>query len=240
MITIDADVSATLRDFAHLGEKVPEAIVRGIAQTAKRGCENVRQRTRHVFKLHSDYIPRSIRYFPDLERVKAIAAATKGLVGQHHDFQAAVYLKGSNDPRKSLAYLVDHETGARRKPISGQNISLPGRDVQKRSFRTNRGAVRKSWKPAKLLEYFNLTRGKRQRGKQKVPSRGKPKAFILETPRGRFIVRRQSRRNPNLEFLYRFIESVQIDKRWGFVDTVRKTVSRHLSKNVAAELNRIK
>lgn len=243
MIRLRADISAFLRDYNRIGKAIPEAIVLGLAKTAQRGRDAVRRRTRQVFKLHTDYIPNSIRSIPDPHRAKAIAAATRALVGRHRDFSAAVYLRGSSNPKKSLAFLALHETGGVKRPAGGRALAAPGRDLRRYSFRTSRGAVRRGWKPEKLLEYYNRVGAADKGSIQRTPNtRGKPKAFILESGkgRGRMIVRRKSRKSRDLEILYQFLQTAQIDKRWGWVKTVRSTVERHLSRDIANQINKVR
>lgn len=220
--------------------KVAEAIVKGIANTAQRARDDVRAVTRREFELHSDWIPGAIRSIPDPDKARAVAAASKSLTGRYRDFTAAVYLNGASDPKKSLGYMVEHETGGIRRPVKGRSLAVPGRGLERYMFRTSRGAVRKTWKPSKLLEYYNQVGPAGKGSKRHGKSRGKPKPFIMQTGRGRMIVRRQNRKTRKVEVLYRFVEHAQIDRRWGFVRTVHTSAFMHLSKDIQRELNKLR
>lgn len=238
-IRLRADVSDFLRNVDAALPKVAEAIVRGVANTAQRARDEVRAVTKREFELHSDWIPGAIRSIPDPGKTKAVAAASKALMGRHRDFKATVYLRGANDPKKSLGYMVEHETGGIRRSARGRSLAAPGRGLEKYMFKTSRGAVRKNWKPAKLLEYYNQVGPAGKGSKRHGKTRGKPKPFIMQTARGRMIVRRQNRKTRKIEVLYRFIEHAQIDRRWGFVRTVHTSAYLHLSKDIQRELNKL-
>lgn len=240
MAKINVDVSDFLRSWAKIQQAAPERIVRGVAITAERARDAVRHRTRQVFELNSEYIIKGIRSIPDPTRAKAIASATRALTGKYRDFQAAVYLRGASDPKKSLAFMVVHETGGTRYPVSGRSLANPSRDLKGYKFKTGKGRVKKSWKPKKLLEYYNRVGAAKAGSKRQTPRRGKPKSFILKSAKGHgvMLARRKNRRTRKLEILYHFIKKADIDKRWGFVKTVKSTAHRHLTSDIVRELNR--
>lgn len=240
---MNVDIGLFLRDANFLRRKaLPEAVVRGLGQTAERGRDAVRMQTRRVFKLHSEYIPRAIMSIPDPKKSKHIKAAVKALTGKYRDFQAAVFLRGARTPDKSLDFMVLHEVGGAKKSAQEGDLALPARDLKKYRYRTGKGATAKRWKPEELLKYYNLV-GMSKRGRMRRQSnKGKPKAFILRSKRGYgfMIARRKTSRTRNIEILYRFIDTAKIDKRWNFVSTVRREVRRHVHSDIVSKVNRIK
>lgn len=230
MIRLNVNLNRYLRGWDQISRKIPESIVTGVANTASRARDLIRFRTKQVFNLHSDYIPNSIRSIPDPAKPSAIAAATKGLMGRHHDFKAAVYLRGHSDPKKNLDFMVLHETGGRKRPVKGRALAIPGSDIRQYSgFKTTRGQVRSRWKPSNLLQDYNLKRKIVRVKKNKKVS----KSFII----GRSIARW---RGENMEFLYQFARSALIKARWGFVSTVKGSVLLNLHVDILKELNKIK
>lgn len=234
-IELLTDVSKFIRSLGRIKDRLVEAVILGFAKTAQRARDDVRQKTRSAFKLHSDYIPQSVRSIPDPSKAKALAAAAKGLRGKRHTFQGAIYLKGTNNPKKSLAFLVDHEIGTSRRPVHGQ-FAIP-KEVRRYRFRGARGAVLKRWSPRKILEYYNRVGSADYGSKRHGPSRrGKPKAFILRNQ----IVRRKTNKSRELEILYTFSKQVRIRRRWGFVDTAHRSIRQNLTNDVVTEINRLR
>lgn len=244
-VSIKTDISAFLRDWTQLTHKqLPEAIVEGFSKTAKRGRDAIRNRTKEVFNLNSDYITNGIKYLPETSGQKS--AAVRSLKGKYKDFEASVFLRGSKDPSKGFDFMLLHETGGTKKPHSdkgsndiGKALALPM--STKYNFRTARGRIRKRWSPQALLEYYNTVGPATKNRKKRSESRkGKPKAFLMKSQTGLMIARRKSNKSRKVEILYKFIRSAKIDKRWCFVDTVRKVVEENLVKDVTNSIKRMK
>lgn len=234
MVRIDTDISGFLRSVDKISIEIAEAIVKGVAKTAETARDAVRQKTRASFKLRSDYIPQSVRSMPDPSRAKAIAGATKSLMGRRKRFQGAVYLKGSRSPKKSLAFMLDHELGNVRKPVSGQ-LAVPV-EVKQYRFRGSRGAVLYRWKPKKILEHFNRV-GAADKGSKKFgKTRGKPKPFIHKG----MIVRLANRGAKKFEILYSLSGWARLKRRWGFVETAHRSIRTNLSKDIVDAINKLK
>jgi hypothetical protein len=149
-----------MRDFNLIKRKLyPEGVVLGFSDTAKRGRDAVRTRTRKIFKLHSDYIPRGVMHLPDRSKPNSIKASIKGLVGKYRDFEASVFLRGSHNPQGDLGFMLFHETGKDKTSQDGPGkIAIPRSGVVNANSKTSKGRRRKRFKPEKMLEYYN-TRG---------------------------------------------------------------------------------
>lgn len=237
----NVDIKAFLYDLKKLrNELIPRAVVLGFRRTAKYGRDAAAERTKTVFNLHSEYIPRGIMFLPDKPR--QVNAAIKGFSGRHKDFEASVFVRGANNVKKDLGFMVLHETGGYKKSHSGK-LAVPAEDLKKYRYQTGKGATKKSWKPEQLLKYYNthgpVEKGSKQHGKSR---KGKPKAFILKSKHGKgtMIARRVHHKSRKLEILYRFIDTADIDKRWDFVKTIHTQVLRHLGPEVRKRFNSIR
>jgi hypothetical protein len=236
------DVGDFLKDWNFLRrEALPKAVVKGFAHVAERARDAVRSETRAVFELHTEYIPNAIKSLPGRKNTAQINAATRGLTSRHKDFSAYVLIRGARSPQKSLEFMVLHETGGQKTPVDGQ-LALPRLGLREYDFRTGKGRTRKHWKPARLLEYYNMVGASKAGSKRHGRTRGKPKAFILNSRKGRdvLIARRKNRRTRELEILYRLTNSARIDKRWNFEGTVHSTAPRYIHADVNREINKIR
>jgi hypothetical protein len=216
----------------HLGTDWPKAVTSAFSEIAEGARDGIRALTREKFKLHTDYVPRGINHYPDTTTQKTRAAHA---LEKYGDMNAAVYLRGGNDPKKSLEFMADHEHGETRTPV-GKWIAVPGKDLKEKSYRTTRGTVRKIFQPSELLKRFNeagstfdgkttVTRqyaAGRKRGKIKAPGN----AFIIMGKKGSpMIVRRKHRgQGRNLEMLFVLKTRAEIKKAWGFVNGVYAVV----------------
>jgi hypothetical protein len=214
--------------------KYPEGLAKGFRDLSERARNNVRDRTRNVFKLNSDYITNGIKSLPSTDsQVRAAERAIRN----YGDVTAAVYLRGSNKPSGSLDFMVDHEDGNTRQAHKN-TLAIPTDSLRKYKYRTARGRVKKSWKPTEVLKYYNSVGPNKSGATIKRRRGGKGKAFIMRGSGGKMMIARRlsSKRRP-LEFLYSFNKTARIKKVWGFETTVRTTVSRQYEKIIA---NRIK
>ncbi len=224
---MDIDITEFVKSAQkHIGRDWPRAIIGAFASIADDGAGAVRALTRGKFKLHSEYVTRGIKSLP---YTPAQLMASQRALKRHGDFMAAVYLRGSASPKKSLGFMADHETGMDRMPQDTW-IATPLPALERKSFRTGRGRVRKRWKPSTLLKRFNEV-GSRfdgqtttNRGLRLGPSRKRlpGSAFITIGVRGTPVIARRITRkgNKQLEFLYSLNRRADIRKGWGFVDTV--------------------
>lgn len=268
---ITVDVSEFMISWNRISNEVPMAVISGFAQTAERARDSVRDRTRQVFNLHSDYIPNAVLSIPSrkwknrkkrsgwMKGQRQYAAALKGLTGKYHDFQAAVFLRGSASPKKSLDFMAVHEYGGMRPAVEGQ-LAIPRKGVTKKKYRTGLGRVKSIYLPAKMLARYNAMaslqfspmggsnfylhpKQRRQKGRRK-----KPEAFIIKSKfgHGAIIVKRRFKRTwagkqrTPLDIMYKFLPTVHISKRWNFVSTVYKTVDRYIHQDVISKINRVK
>lgn len=194
-----SNTQADLRQLAKTGW--PKEIARTFAIMARRSREKAETRTRNVFNLKTDWIARGIMAIPTTP--SQVQAAERALA-RHGDMFAAVYLRGTADPKNSLQFMTDHEEGATRRPHKGNKaIARPMPGVQKRA-RTGTGKLRDRYAPQTLLEAFRkagstytngttITRSfgwRRGPGKAKIPGN----YFIIKSKRGTpIIVRRKTR-----------------------------------------------
>jgi hypothetical protein len=219
---------------------LPTAIVKGLRDTAQRARNAVADRTRKVFKLHTDYIPNAIWFIPD--RDNQVAAAIKAAKGKYGDFVAAVFVRKATDKRFDLSFMTVHETGGERsghtdKSTDRGSIAVPLPGLTRLDYRTARGAVRLRHQPAVLLREYSMSgpRRKRQKGRRSTPN-----AFVIKSKigDGYIIVKRRfkNQRLP-LDVLYKFMPSVSIKRRWGFVDTVTTSALAHMTADIVRSIN---
>jgi hypothetical protein len=245
------DISRFLRSWDRISDDVPKAIIAGFAEIADLGRRRVRVRTRSVFKLHSSYILNGIRSIPGVRGSKGAErqaeAALRGLTGKYHDFQAAVFLRGSNSPKKSLGFMADHEFGRKRKPHKGRALALPRTGVTIKAFRTSKGRVKRRYKPETVIKKIKAqatnTR-KRRWGRYR-----KPRPFLVTFKSGRraIAVRKDKTKRAFVResgdtgalLLYEFQKDADIKKRYGFEETVHETTKRNI-KLIIAELAKVK
>lgn len=247
------DISLFLADWHLLRDEIPKAIIDGFAKTAQTARDVMRARTRILFKLHSDYITNGILSIPSRDwksRGKTtgeeignrqFSAALKGLTGRHRNFQAAVFLRGSNNPKKSLAFMVVHETGGDKKAFIGA-LALPRSGVTRRAFRTGKGAVKRSYKPSVLLKHWKSQKPHGGMVGRKWGVRKAPTAFVMESKFGGQIVARRrfkTKRTP-LDILYKFQKSAKITRRWRFEETVVSVAKANIQKDVLHFVNKVK
>lgn len=232
---IEVDSKDFMRDAKSISSYgYPVAVARAFKKLAGVAAEDVKSVTALNFKLHSDYITKGIRSTPN-NKTQLKAAARS--VEKYHDIEAAVYLRPGSG-KHSMAFMVDHEDGDNRTGIG--KLAIPAHDLKNYSYKTNRGAVRKAWRPSTLLKYYNMV-GPNKKGNKlshKKTRGGKGKAFILTTKSGvRAIVRRKNKKVKSLEFLYLLKSSADIKKQWDFETTVDKSVHTNYRRIAARYLN---
>lgn len=248
----------TLRDIQRLyGKEWPKTLAQYIGDMAADAEDGAELRTRSVFDLHSEYVPRGIKSAPS---TPAQLRKVQKSLAKYYDGFGAVYLRGSPDESKSLGFMADHENGIKRKPQSAWRsangerlIATPSDGLKSKAFRTQTGRVKKSVSPSKLLNRFekagsryehgttltNKYPGRRGRGRANIPG----KVFLI---RGKYsgypiAVRRISRGSGGtkgkLETLYAMHPDVEVKGgEWQFEDTVirvaKRTHKRHIKANV--------
>lgn len=231
-----------------MGKDWPKAVVNAFAEMAEEGMLNVRELTRQRFKLHTEYITRGVKHYPMNSAQKNRAANALKRFG---DMNAAVYLRGSNTPKKSLEFMADHEFAETRE-AQKKYIAFPTKTLKEKSYRTGRGKVRMRWKPALLLEHYKergggfngltTTNEGRKLGPRKKRLPGH--AFIIGTRAGPMIARRISRPvnkgDKHLEFLYMLKPKADIKKRWGFVNGVYGTVFKTYDTIIIKHVSKMK
>lgn len=207
-----------------LDEDYPRAVAVAFKRIAREARNEVRQETRRDFKLHTDYIPNSILSTPHTPgQLKAGARS----VVRFHDIESAVFLRPANTARRSLDFMVPHETG-QAKTAHGGLVAVPAGDLDNYQTKTSRGATRKKWKPAQLLADYNKLGGNVKGNKLRKGKRsGKGIAFIKKSKNGvALIVRRKNLKSNSLEVLYSLKKKARIKPVWGFEPTVDTTVRR--------------
>lgn len=224
MIRVTALTEETRRQLSSLElEQFPFALAKTLTQIAEGAAEAVRAVTRRNFTLRSgEFIPKGIRKIGAKKSdVKATGVGT-----------AVVYTAD-----KISGFMPIHEVGGVRTAGVGQGndkgkyLTQPGEDIQRLSYRTSRGAVKKRYKPSTLLQgntqdrrlpvnvFARVVRGEGIRNRK-----GKP--FII---RGKssgvpMIVRRVGRMPTPLQILYVFSKRAKYKERWRFEPTVQRYV----------------
>ena len=238
------DVSQFMRSWDRISDDVPKAIIQGFAKIADQGRKQTRRRTRSAFKLHSDYIPNAIRSIPGVRGSKGAdrqaAAALKGLTGKHHNFQAAVFIRGSTSVKRSLDFMADHEYGGRRKPHGGNRaLALPRPWLTTKSFRTSRGRVKRRYKPEMLIKKIRaqaMAPRKRKWGRYR-----KPRPFLVTFKSGHqaIAIRKYKEKRLPLDLLYEFHTEATIKKLYRFEEAVHETTRRNIGL-ILAELAKVR
>jgi hypothetical protein len=253
----DAKVKIDLTEFSktarqHIKKDWPAFVVSAFSEMAEMARDGARILTKQRFKLHSDYVIKGIKHYPQNASQKSMAAQA---LKKHGDMNASVYLRGARNAvkhaharKESLQFMADHEFGAQRN-AQNKYIAVPTKTLKSKNFRNNRGRVKKSFTPKHLLKRFNesgstfdgnTTRSKSRVRKKRMP--GSP--FIVMGSSGRpFIVRqvRRSKKNSKgkLEFLYILNPSVNIKLKWGFVKVVYRVVKANYSKILGKHYKRL-
>lgn len=212
--SIDMDLTQFSSGLQSLMSGYGDAVAKGMRSTTRSARDAVRAQTSARFDLSTAYILKGIKNTPE---TSAQMRAGANAMQRYGDIRGRVYLRPGNGKR-SLQFMVAHETGG-LKEVDGKASTIPARDLMSKSYKTARGAVRKRWKPKQLLTAYNAAGG---RNAPRGNTVGK-KPFIKKSPMSGAlqIVRRKSKRNPELEILYTFKRNVRLKKRWGFVHTAR-------------------
>lgn len=246
----DAKIKIDLTEFSktarkHIKRDWPAFVVNAFAEMAEVARDGARILTGQRFKLHSDYVTKGIRYYPQSANQKNMAAQA---LKKHGDMNAAVYLRGARNAKKSLQFMADHEFGEQRN-AQNRAIAVPTKTLKSKNYRSNRGRVKKSFIPRHLLKRFSESGskfdGNTTRSKNRVRNRRMPgRPFIIMGSSGNpFIVRqvRRSKKNKKgkLEFLYMLKHSVNIKMKWGFVKIVYRVVKANYSKILGKHYKRL-
>lgn len=229
----------------YFDKSYPEATARGFGEVARRARNAIRERTRQVYDLHSDFIPRGIWSTPDRE-VQIRAAARS--FAKYGDLEAAVFLRPANGKEKnSLKFMIPHETGEAKTP-KGKALAIPAQGLEGYQSKTGSGATKKAYRPAQLLSGYNS-------GKSTLPAavvadminnpsshnpnnrKGQP--FIIKSSKGvALLVRRKSGNRLPLDVLYSFKPRAQIRSDWEFETTVRTDVLQQYGRVMKRYVNR--
>lgn len=228
MVRIDFNVDEVKRSLKWLAKsQFPFAYARTLTDTARACKQAVGIQARRVFKLHGEFIPRSIR----------IQAARKSDVVRMGFAEAAVFTGHKLD-----GWIGLQEWGGTKTPFAsrardkGRSLALPTRDLSKMSYKTKTGRIKKRLKPSTLLKNF---RGSSSYGKIRVREKGTAtkKAFIVRARDGTpMIVRRKTRSQYPLQILYTFEKKGKVKPKWGFVKTCERVANAVIHKKFARHL----
>jgi hypothetical protein len=246
----DPFIRVDLHDFRKSAQRLvghlwPNAIVNGVSKSVDNIIEEDRKHIKHVFDLRSNWILQGVKGYP-LSLTQKSASAKRLL--REHEFDAAVYLRGSSIPKNDLNFIAEHEFGAERKPKQGKNIAVP-LAVKQYSFRGSSGAVRKYWKPGgDLLKRYrdsgshfanNTTKSASKQRSRRLPS----KAFLVGINGKIFIVRRitkKTKKNKDIfQFLYVLFEQVHIRRTMHFIPTTYTKANIDLPQQITIAINRL-
>jgi len=203
----------TAKDLDRLSKsELPYVVARALTETARGASMKMQRVTRNVFNIHSQFVPRGVRFTPafakDLRRYGFIEA----------DVHTA--------PRIST-FMPVHETGGTRYPQRSGSVNDKGRSIAiqskflRRNIRTGTGKVQKAWKPAMLLKDYNSSHNKRTIKVGRGGKRGS--AFIINSRKNNvaMIVRRKSSGSYPLERLFVFASHAGYKPEWGFEQNVK-------------------
>lgn len=198
-VNVGMDARDCLRDLRGIArEQFPYAYAEALTRTAGIARFAVQIRTREVFKLHTEYIPRGIL----VERAKK-----KDIQTMKIGF-AAVFTSDKITP-----FMAMHETGGTKRP-SGRALAIPGKGLLGKGFKTTTGAVKGAWKPKTLLHAYT---GRKSTKPFILPARGNTPARIA---------RRTGKGQYPIEILYVFRPSAEIKEDWHFGETVERVAPK--------------
>ncbi len=177
---------------------------------------------------------------------KGQQGAFKRAFGKYGDAHGEIYLRGATNVKRSLDFLLYHETGVDRESIKGGLITVPTKTLSSMAYRTSTGKVRKRYKPSVLLEDYNNNSdqqispdgsGNYYIARRKSKSFGVYRYFILNIdkrkPTGRSKKRKwEATGSNNTELMYQFKESTDQSVKMHFGDTAENYVIRNLEKDV--------
>jgi len=246
----DPFVRVDLHDFNKSAKRLvgrlwPNAIVNGVSKSVDNIIDTDQKHIKHVFDLKSNWVLQGVKGYP-LSLAQKSASAKR--LFREHEFDAAVYLRGSNKPENDLGFIAEHEFGEERKSKQGKNISVP-LAVKQYSYRSSRGRVQKRWKPSKDLlkryresgSYFenNTTKSASKQRTRRLPS----KAFLIGVNKKVFIVRRiakKTKKNKDvLQFLYVLFKQVHIRRTMHFIPTTYAKANIDLPQQITISINRL-
>lgn len=198
------------RDMMHFErEHLPMSIVFCLNRTAVDVQRAVQDRTRSVFNLHTEFIPRGVR----------VRNASISELRNTGETQSEVYTA----PIIS-GFMPLHETSGNKTPRN-QNIAVPSNMLQRDSAKTGTGKIRANLLPRQLLRDFNSSRLFGRVPVRASRSRGRRQAFLAKSKKGNTIVmRRTGPKRDRLEVLYTFHRRTKIDDVWEFRKTAEKIV----------------
>jgi len=246
----DPFIKIDLHDFRKSAQRLvgrlwPNAIVSGVSKSVDNIIEADRKHIKHVFDLKSNWVSQGVKGYP-LSLTQKSASAKRLL--REHEFDAAVYLRGSNKPENDLSFIAEHEFGEERKSKQNKNISVP-LAVKQYSYKSSRGHVQKHWKPSKdLLKRYresgshfenNTTKSVTKQRTRRLPS----KAFLIGVNKKVFIVRRitkKTKKNKDVfQFLYVLFERVHIRKTMHFIPTTYAKANIDLPEQIKLSIDRL-
>ena len=246
----DPFIRVDLHDFRKSAQRLvghlwPSAIVEGVSKSVDNIIEADRKHIKHVFDLKSNWVTQGVKGYP-LSLTQKSASAKRLL--REHEFDAAVYLRGSNKPENDLSFIAEHEFGVERNSKQNKNVSVP-LAVKQYAYKSSRGRVQKHWKPSKdLLKRYresgshfenNTTKSASKQRTRRLPS----KAFLIGVNKKVFIVRRiakKTKENKDIfQFLYVLFERVHIRKTMHFIPTTYAKANIDLPQQITISINRL-
>ncbi len=179
----------------------PFAVAAALTATAKAAQTSVRMRTRAVFKLHNDWIPRNIWLKP----------ALKHDIIKHGIAEAVVYTS------PLIPYMELQETGGVKTPYSSKKLAIPSYRFQKTfGIIVKRGAVagsiKSKWSPSSLLAN---------------DWRSFPSAYISKDGKAIYL---RLRGRGHIMLAYVLLPAANIKARWQFVETAEKVFNRQFER----------
>ena len=246
----DPFVKIDLHDFRKSAQRLvghlwPNAVVNGVSKSVDNIIETDRKHIKHVFDLRSNWVLQGVKGYP-LSLTQKSASAKR--LFREHEFDAAVYLRGSNKPENDLSFIAEHEFGEERKSKQNKNVSVP-LAVKQYTYKSSRGRVQKHWKPSKdLLKRYresgshfenNTTKSASKQRTRRLPS----KAFLIGVNKKVFIVRRiakKTKKNKDvLQFLYVLFEQVHIRRTMHFIPITHAKANIDLPQQITIAINRL-
>ena len=258
-------IDDTLKDIKKLYKSEwPKVIAQMFSNVAVSSQDAAQDRTRSQYHLHTDYIIKGIRATPATEAQRKRAEKS---LSRYNDMFAAVYLRGSPNPGRSLEFMAQHENGYTRPArstwasVGGQKfLAQPGPSDHFEEFRTktNRGRIRKRFKPGVMLQKMReagstYDAGKKTTVTRKFPGRrGRNKAkvagnwFVIQpkTSKVPAIARRVTRgsggRRGELQIQWWLTKEQKIDNDYQFEKTVIGRAKRRYGPEARKMGSRIK
>jgi hypothetical protein len=186
-------------------KQIPFALAKTLTELAKSGQRVAKQRTRRVFKLHTDFIP---------NKIKMVGADKSDY--KSGKMASAVYTDASGK-NNGIAFMSTHEEGTDKKP-RGKALSVPSAKSQSQlgSLKTSTGAIRSKFKAKNLLKDWEDKQAGRLKKSKSDLSGYVVRGIVFARMRNKHFTGNKYNSVP----IYHFQPKARIKRQWQFAFTI--------------------